>query len=507
MTFGSKNKILGSLRALRSGAFFASFAQTLSRVTCTIVRRLRLKERYVLSRHNHLRLRYVSLLLVFICTGFAALTLISPNSNAWGIGSVDIASIKPMTQYGDDVDGISESALFGDLSLVAVMPRKVPKPPPLEQRVKIEPGDALGLVLEKQGIGVSMAANVIEAMKEHYDPRYLKAGQVIDINYDPVKSGGRSFRDLSIALNPIKTLIVAKKGDEFKAHIDEKKVEKVTRAKQATVINSLYGSAVQQGIPQSIIAEAIRIYSWNVDFQRDIRSDDFIEIMYESYETKQGHVAKNGDILYAKLTLSGREIALHRFEMKDGRVGYFQPDGRSIKRTLMRTPINGARMSSGYGMRKHPVLGYSKMHKGVDFAAPTGTPIFAAGDGVVEKAGWFSSYGRYIRIRHNSKLKTAYAHMSKIKSNIKPGVRVTQGEVIAYVGSTGRSTGPHLHYEVMSGGKQVNPNSIDLPIGEELEGAQLVKFKDQMTRTKRQFASALDKTRIAERKQKRKSFF
>ena len=487
--------------------FVKAIERHISKVTCFVVRRLRLRERYVLSRHDHLRLRYVSLLLIFILTGFAGLTVISPNSNAIGINNVDLASIRPMTQYGDDVDGVSESELFGDLSLVAVMPRKIPKPLQLEQSVEVEPGDALGLVLERQGIGNSVAANIVEAMKAHYDPRYIKAGQIIDLNYDPTKEGGRDLRELSIALDPIKTLIVARSGENFESYIHEKEVEKVVRARKASVINSLYGSAVQQGIPQGIIAEAIRIYSWNVDFQRDIRPDDYIEIMYESYETKAGHIAKNGNILYAKLILSGRDIPLYRFEMTDGRIEYFQPDGRSIKRTLMKTPINGARMSSGYGKRRHPVLGYTKMHKGVDFAAPTGTPIFAAGDGVVERAGWFSSYGKYIRIRHNSKLKTAYAHMSKIKASVKAGTRVTQGQVIGYVGTTGRSTGPHLHYEVLSNGAQVNPNSVDLPIGEELTGKELARLKDEITKSKRQFLSAVDKTRVAKREASKKGFF
>ena len=183
--------------------------------------------------------------------------------------------------------------------------------------------------------------------------------------------------------------------------------------------------------------------------------------------------------------------------MKDGRIDYFGPDGISIKRTLMKTPINGARMSSGYGKRKHPVLGYTKMHKGVDFAARTGTPIFAAGDGVIEKAGWFSSYGKYIRIRHNSQLKTAYAHMSKIRSNVKPGTRVTQGQVIGYVGTTGRSTGPHLHYEVIKNGRQVNPRSVNLPTGEELTGEEKAKFKTVVSDFRRKYAAALEGTKVA----------
>jgi murein DD-endopeptidase MepM/ murein hydrolase activator NlpD len=183
-----------------------------------------------------------------------------------------------------------------------------------------------------------------------------------------------------------------------------------------------------------------------------------------------------GDIKYARLITADNDIALYRYEDNDGNVDYFDRNGKSTKNSLMKTPVDGARMSSGYGMRRHPVLGYDKMHKGVDFAAPTGTPIYAAGDGVVEKAARWGGYGNYVKIRHNSSLKTAYAHMHSIK--VKAGTRVKQGQIIGTVGTTGRSTGPHLHYEVLMGGKQVDPRGVNVPVGEELRGASLKKFKD-----------------------------
>jgi len=202
-------------------------------------------------------------------------------------------------------------------------------------------------------------------------------------------------------------------------------------------------------------------------------------------------------ILYANLKMGKREIPLYRYKMRDGRTDYFQPSGRSVKHTLMKTPIKGARMSSGFGKRRHPVLGYTKMHAGVDFAAPKGTPIFAAGDGIVERAGWFSSYGKYIRIRHGSNLKTAYAHMSKINSKVKSGKRVKQGQVIGYVGTTGRSTGPHLHYEVIKNGRKVNPRSVNLPVGEDLQGKEKENFKYVMNKLRRQYASIVEGTKVA----------
>ena len=490
-------------RALFQDAFIRKFAKLLSTTSTYLAKKLRLRNRYLLTRHNNLRLRYVTVIAVFLTTITAAVTLVSQNSNA--LGRVHMASVvDPIVAYEH---GLLDTELFGEVSLASVTMRNIPEPLPLDREVTIEPGDALGLVMEKQGVGSRDATGVIKAMKEHYDPRYLKAGQKIRMHFDEGRNNIQEFREMKIELNPIKTLIVARAGDEFRAKIDEKSVEKVVKAKQAQVQLSLYGSAAKAGIPQGVIAEAIRIFSWSVDFQRDIRPEDKFEIMYESYETKSGYVAKNGDILYAKLTLSGREIPLYRFDMDDGRSAYFQPDGRSIKRTLMRTPINGARMSSGFGNRRHPILGYNKMHKGIDFAAPSGTPIFAAGDGVVEKSGWNGGYGKYVRIRHNSKLKTAYAHMKNIKSTVKVGTRVSQGQVIGYVGTTGRSTGPHLHYEVLSGGRQVNPRSVDLPIGEELEGKEKQKFDIVVKKRNQLFASVLDGTKVAKTESKRGGFF
>lgn len=504
----NENKINNVLHALARKMFRSSFTQKFAGCIAAVTHfagyKLRLRDRYLLTRDSRLRLRYLAFIAVFVTTVFSAVTLVSQNSNALGRGAMSLASLEPAIGYEGKV---IDDGMYGQLSLTSVMARDIPKPLPLDREVMIKPGDALGLVMEKQGIGSSEAAVVIKAMKGHYDPRQLKAGQKIKMHFDKAEQNTQKFREMQIELNPIKTLIVARAGSGFKAKIDERKVKKTIKAKQAQVEVSLYGSAAKAGIPQGVIANAIHIFSWNIDFQRDIRPKDTLEIMYESYETEEGYVAKTGNILYAKLTLSGREIPLYRFEMADGRVDYFQPDGHSIKRTLMRTPINGARMSSGFGKRHHPVLGYTKMHKGIDFAASTGTPIFAAGDGVVEKAGWFSSYGKYVRIRHNSKLKTAYAHMKNIRSTVKIGKRVTQGQVIGYVGTTGRSTGPHLHYEVLSGGRQVNPRSVNLPVGEELTGKNKSKFKSIVRKRRQQFASALEGTKVAEGSAKIMSLF
>src|SRR5690606_35971927 len=249
--------------------------------------------------------------------------------------------------------------------------------------------------------------------------------------------------------------------------------------------------ATRAGGPASVVQDMIRIYSFSVDFQRDLQEGDKFEVLYTAKVDDNGKVYSAGDMTYARLTLSGKEYPIYRYEDATGHVDYYRPDGTSNRRGLIKTPINGARMSSGFGMRRHPVLGYSKMHKGVDFAAPTGTPIYAAGDAVVLKAGWFSSYGNYIRLSHSGALGTAYGHLSRIAKGIRPGVRVKQGQVIGYVGTTGRSTGPHLHYEVLISGKQVNPNSVKVPTAAQLAGKELHKFKAQLSARETTFKQAL----------------
>jgi len=464
----------------------------------------RFKNRYFFTKQNSLRLRYIAVFAFFISTGFATSAFVSFNKDNIANYTAQLASIETFAglQTEDLVSGDLVKTINKNFDLASVAQFKLPK---LNREIEIKSGDALGVVLQNEGISGEETTNLIKAMKEHYDPRKLKAGQVFKIKFKENGTEQGAFKQLTMKLDPIKTLVLAKSGDGIKSELIEKEVTKVVRARKAEVENSLYGSAAKADIPDNIVANAIKIYSWNTDFQRDIRTKDKLEVMYESYETEDGHVVKNGDILYANLEVGGRETKLYRYEMKDGRVDYFMPDGISVKRTLMKTPVDGARMSSGFGMRRHPVLGYNKMHKGVDFAARTGTPIYAAGDGVIEKAGWHGGYGKYVRIRHNSSLKTAYAHMSKLK--VKSGTRVKQGDVIGTVGTTGRSTGPHLHYEVLKNGKQVNPRSVNLPTGEELTGKQKQEFINVMNSFNKKFASLISSMKLAGNVEKSDSIF
>ena len=366
------------------------------------------------------------------------------------------------------------------------------------RKVSVGSGDTIAGVLQDAGVSGSDAFYAVKALEKHFDPRRVRSGQKLGVHFKELDDGSLGFDKLSMKVSPVKEIVVTKNGDEdFSSDLKEKELERKVYGRMAKIETSLYGSAARADIPSPVIAEMIRIYSWNVDFQRDVRRGDKVEVLYEAFETEDGDFAKYGKILYANLNTGGRETPIYRFEMDNGRVDYFEPDGTSVRKTLMKTPVDGARISSGFGMRRHPILGYNKMHKGMDFAAPTGTPIYAAGDGVVEHAGRKGAYGNYIRLRHNSKLKTAYAHLSKFKKGLRAGKAVKQGDVIGYVGSTGRSTGPHLHYEVLVNGTQVNPRSVKLPTGETLTGQQLSRFKTLVRDLDDQYASLTKRFKFA----------
>ena len=265
-------------------------------------------------------------------------------------------------------------------------------------------------------------------------------------------------------------------SQKFEQKILLTKLDKNILYKENIILQSLYKSASQQKIPASIIIEFARIYGFQVDFQRDIRKKDSFQIMYEVFENDNGKIIETGRILYANLKLSGQDNSLYYFDKK-GSEGHYDKSGKSVKKALMKTPINGARLSSPFGMRKHPIDGFNKMHRGTDFAAPMGTPIMASGDGVVKKAGWCGGGGNCVVLKHNSTYQTVYAHMSKFAKGVRKGLRVKQGQIIGYVGSTGKSTGPHLHYEVIVNGKRINSQTLKLPSGKILKGDERKLFE------------------------------
>jgi murein DD-endopeptidase MepM/ murein hydrolase activator NlpD len=382
--------------------------------------------------------------------------------------------------------------------------RKDITPPPNKASVTLKKGGTLTGLLRQEGIGASEAYRAVDALSKHYNPRNMKPGLKVDILFgeDRVVDGEtyKTIAMLDVPFDPIKSArVTLDDAGKFISARHEKEIVYSEKSGEFEVEISLFGSAQKANIPHSVAAEAMRIYSWNVDFQRDLRKGDYLKLLYREATIKEtGEPAGQKEILFAQLTLSDRDLPIYRMEFDDGRVDYFQEDGRSIRKALMRTPINGGRLSSGYGRRKHPVLGYAKMHKGIDFAAPTGTKIYAAGDGVIEYIGRNGSFGNYVRIRHNSKLKTAYAHLNRFEKGLNKGDRVRQGDVIGRVGTTGRSTGPHLHYEVHVDGRQTNPRSVKLPTGEKLKGEMLTAFNKTVQTYQSRYAALQSQIRVAD---------
>lgn len=361
------------------------------------------------------------------------------------------------------------------------------------KKITVSPGDTLGSILNgKGGLTQAQTYDICLAVKEVYDPaRDMKAGQKLALYFD-----GGDFKGMEIRKNLIDGVkLVALEDGRYGVKEIAVPTEDVYFSARGEIDSSLYKAAMDQGMPDSAILELIRIYSWAVDFQRDIRSGDRFEAMYKLSMTKDGKaVPGSAEIVFANLNLRGADTAVYRFTDSEGDTGYYEETGKSIRKALMRTPIDGARLSSGFGMRKHPILGYSKMHQGLDFAAPTGTPIYAAGDGRIAYLGTKGGYGKYIKIRHHAGLETAYAHMSRYKKGLKSGDRVKQGEIIGYVGTTGRSTGPHLHYEVVINGRQSDPRKVKLQEGKKLAGKELEIFRGVVQQSRAQYASLLKKS-------------
>lgn len=404
------------------------------------------------------------------------------------------------TSHGDEgqkIDLVLRPAAVSSLAAAPDLPDPAGRialaveaaPAAVNRLVEVRRGDTLMNLLVKAGIERGEAHGAIGALSEVFSPRKLKAGQVIRLAMLPNGSGAQVVSDgspdealrlisLGLTSNPEEDVLVARQADDsFAARVEKRPLTRRLSAYSGTIETSLFEAARAVGMPVETVIELIRLFSFDVDFQREIQQGDSFEVFYDSFYDRSGALAKAGPLTYASMVLSGKRVEFYHFVTSDGTDDHFNSKGRSVRRALLKTPVDGARISSGYGMRKHPVQGYNKMHRGVDFAAPSGTPIYAAGQGVIERIGRNGGYGKYVRIRHNSTYKTAYAHMKSFAKGMKRGVRVKQGQVIGYVGSTGRSTGPHLHYEVLVDNKQVNPRKIKLPSGKSLKGADLEAFQ------------------------------
>ncbi len=362
---------------------------------------------------------------------------------------------------------------------------------PLSLDLKVENGDTLINILTDAGVSYDEAQRAVDAIRPVYNVRKLDVGQDVSLRLDrsPDGAGTPVITHLSLPISPISSLHLVRQNGTFAVHKIDLPLERKLARAGGRIDSSLYETGVDSGIPAALLEELIAAYSYDVDFQRDIQRGDGMDVLFERLQTESGTVAGHGNVLFAELDLGDREMKIYRYVDKNGRADYYNQKGESVRKALLRTPVNGARISSGFGMRNHPILGYSRMHRGVDFAAPVGTPIYAAGDGTVEVAGIKGGYGNYLRIKHNGTYASAYAHISHFASGIAPGRHVRQGQVVAYVGQTGMATGPHLHYEILVSGEQVNPAGIKFKTGEVLAGKELVAFRTNIKHIEAQLAS------------------
>ncbi|MEI9930514.1 MAG: M23 family metallopeptidase [Rhizomicrobium sp.] len=406
--------------------------------------------------------------------------------------------------------------------------------PGVETRtITMDRGDTLPGALEEAGISISDANAAVVALARIYDLHKLRAGTSFDLTYStPSQSAasadepsaapfGASDEDdssaggmvgpatttlvnhlISVSFSPTvehDVTITRDANDLFVANDVQKTLAQHVHRAGATIEGSLYLSAMKAGIPADVVVEMIHMFSYEVDFQRDIKPGDSFEVFYDYYYTPEGQPAREGNISYATMHLANRTVTLYRYQPDpDSPPDYFDAHGQSAKSMLMKTPVDGARISSGFGMRFHPVLGYSRMHKGIDFAVPVGTPVMAAGSGIVQIAGHLGGYGNYLRINHQNGYGTAYGHLSRLAPGIHAGSHVRQGQVVAYSGNTGMSTGPHLHYEILVGGNQVNPLAVKIASGVRLAGGALRAFLGERIHIDALLASMKLETKVAD---------
>ena len=333
---------------------------------------------------------------------------------------------------------------------------------------KVQPGETFYNILKSYSIDEREISEIKRKLSKKVNLNKLNTNQKVKF---VINQTDNIIKEFVFQLSTTEKIYLTRntETDQFNQKTIVTKLKKKILYKENVILQSLYKSALEEKISANIIIEFARIYGFQVDFQRDIRKKDSFQILYEVFVDDNGKMIENGNIIFANLKLTGQNNELYFFDKKDSE-GHYDKNGKSIKKALMKTPINGARLSSPFGMRKHPIDGFNKMHRGTDFAAPMGTPIMASGDGVVKKAGWCGGGGNCVVIKHNSTYQTVYAHMSKFASGIRSGVRVKQGQTIGYVGSTGKSTGPHLHYEVIVNGKKINSQKLKLPSGKILKG-------------------------------------
>ena len=379
----------------------------------------------------------------------------------------------------------------------AEAPLETPVHAAYTRTVTLRAGDSLAALLARAGVARADAHAALASLKDVFNPKSIRGGSSVELAFSAAAGEDDipRFEGLSFAPDYSRRIEIARADDGGFAATDWR--PELTRAllrASGIIDSSLYLAGRRAGVPAPVLAEMIRAYSYDVDFQRDVQAGDSFEVVFESIRNEDGEQVAAGAIQFAALTLSGARKSIWRHVTGDGHADHFDDKGESVRKALLKTPIDGARLSSGFGKRLHPILGYTAMHRGVDFAAPSGTPIYAAGDGVVAAAEFSGAYGKYVRIRHAGAYATAYAHMSRFARTVAAGKRVRQGDVIGYVGSTGRSTGPHLHYEILVAGKQTNPLKVKMPAGPKLAGQELARFLEAKAGLERKAAELVAST-------------
>ena len=421
-----------------------------------------------LSRLRKLRLSWFAAGIAFSIGCTSALTPIFGS-----VGSANITASIDDSSPVDDFDLVDSTVLE---EIVGAAPAEIGKEVSLEQIVEANPdvakypqsldlkvnkGDTLVSMLIGAGVPLDEAHNTFNAVRTVFNPRKLDVGSVVKIKIDKNSKGDIVVSEFKLPVSALSTIELSRtRDDQFTMKKTNVPLTKKLARAGGTIDSSIYKTGADAGIPASMLNELINAYSYDVDFQRDVKKGNSIDVLFERMETKDGAIAGNGNFVFSQLTLGDRTVKIYRYTDKNGNADFYNEKGESIRKALLRTPINGARITSNFGMREHPISGYTKMHRGVDFGAPIGTPIYAAGDGKVATASVKSGYGNYLKIQHSGKYSSAYAHLSRFASGVSPGKKVKQGQIVAYVGMTGSTTGPHLHYEILANNAQVNPANI-----------------------------------------------
>lgn len=393
-------------------------------------------------------------------------------------------------EFTPQAEVIPQETVTSEAELPEVAPAIAPENPKQLVTLKIKKGDTLVGMLTDAGIATEDAANAFATLRTVFNPRRLDIGSSISVETSRDNNGNVVINELKLPVSALSTVELSRTGDgQFSVRkVNEPITKKLVRA-GGEIDSSIYQAGADSGIPSTMLNEIINAYSYDVDFQRDIKKGDSIDVLFERMETDSGAVAANGNLVFAELALGDRTLKIYRYTDKDGNADFYNEKGESVRKALLRTPISGARVTSGYGLREHPISGYTKMHRGVDFGAPIGTPIYAAGDGIVAAASRRSGYGNYIKLKHNDRYASAYAHLSRFAGGISIGKPVKQGQIIGYVGMTGATTGPHLHYEILANNEQVNPANIKFKTGNVLHGKELTSFRNNISKIEDKLAS------------------